>query len=86
MTFGLFKKCYASDVVHAHLLSHCFDVQIQVIRLRIKVVQLIWYRDMSSKERQEQNYKFFLFQIKFVKMKKFLQFWPSNNQTHKKVF
>ena len=40
MTACLFKKRCASNVVHAHLISidtkyKCFDVQMQVIRVRI---------------------------------------------------
>ena len=36
MTFSIFKKCYASNVVHTRLilLTECFDVQMQMICLR----------------------------------------------------
>ena len=47
ITVGLFKKSYASNVIHTHLISigTMLYVQMQVIRFGIKVVQLIWYQD-----------------------------------------
>ena len=39
----------------------------------------------KTKKGKSKTTYFFLFHLKFVKMKRFLQFWPSNNGIHKKV-